>query len=283
MANKILVTGATGTIGKAIVKELTAQNASFVAGVRDIAKASSALGGAALVAFDFSRPETFEKATEGVDRVFLLGPPMVYNLDELVTPFINFLKARKILRVVYLGALKLENVKELPFHTNVINKLDADGFDYTVLKPSFFAQNFKNYDWDNITQRGVLYAPAGTGKVAFIDTADIAGVAAKALTTDGHQRKSYELTGPEALSFSDAAAQLSEVTGKTIVYPQPTPKDYAETLKAAGAPDFIAPYMTSVYSLIADNHVNIVTDTVEKITGRKPTSLKNVLTKDFAA
>jgi uncharacterized protein YbjT (DUF2867 family) len=207
---------------------------------------------------------------------------MVINLDSLLTPFIDFLKGKEIKRVVYVGSLGMEKMAELPFHVILTEKLKRDGFDYTILKPSFFAQNFKNYEWENIVQRGILYSPAGNGKVAFVDVNDIATVAAKALTGDGHGGKEYEITGPETLSYADAASILSEATNKQIVYPNPSPEEYTGALKGAGAPDFIAPYMISVYSLIANNEVNIVSPVVEALTGKKPTSLKAVLERDFS-
>jgi uncharacterized protein YbjT (DUF2867 family) len=283
MSNKILVTGATGTIGKALVKALTTEQASFVAGVRDKEKAAGLLGAdVSLAAFDFADASTFEGATEGVDKVFLLGPPMVMQLDSLLKPFIDFLKGKDITRVVYVSALGMETLTELPFHNNVVEKLKADGFDYTILKPTFFAQNFKNYEWENITERGITFAPAGSGKVAFVDVEDIAAVAAKVLTSDGHSGKAYEITGPQSYSYAEAADLLSEVTGKKIVYPNPSPEEYAGALKAGGAPDFIAPYMISVYSMIANNKVDRVTSVTQTLTGKAPATFKEVLERDFS-
>jgi uncharacterized protein YbjT (DUF2867 family) len=284
MSAKILVTGATGTIGKSLVKNLSERGASFVAGVRNLAEAREKLApGASLVAFDFSKPETFESATQGVDRVFLLGPPMVFELAELLRPFIEFLKEKGIQKVVYLAALGLEAIPELPLHQQTIDRLEREGFDYTVLKPSFFAQNFKNYEWENITQRGVTFVVAGKGKAGFIDVDDIANVAAEVLTTEGHTKQSYALTGPELLSYYEVAEILTEVTGKRIVYPEPSEGDFRQALQAGGAPDFIASYMLNVYKLISEGHVSYLTDDVEKLTGKKPTSLKTVLAADFAS
>ena len=90
-----------------------------------------------------------------------------------------------------------------------------------------------------------------------------------------------EITGPESLSYAEAAAILAEVTHQPIAYPNPTPEEYAATLKSAGAPDFIATYMISVYSLIANDKVNIVLPAAEQLTGRKPGTLRAVLERDF--
>ena len=281
MQDKILVTGATGTIGQAVIKSLQNKNSSFIAGVRDTEKAKKKIPGAPLITFDFADASTYEKATEGVNQVFLLGPPLVLNLVELISPFIEFLRRKNILRVVYISALGLEKIKELPFHAILAQKLIDEGFDYTIVQLSFFSQNFKTYELENITERGVTYMPAGNGKVGFVDVHDVGEAVATVLTESGHGKRTYQLTGPELLSYSDAATLLSEVLGKTIAYPDPSPEEYTSVLKNAGAPDFIAPYMISVYSLIANNEVNVLTGDLEKITGKKPHSLKDVLTRDF--
>jgi uncharacterized protein YbjT (DUF2867 family) len=149
--------------------------------------------------------------------------------------------------------------------------------------PTFFAQNFKNYEWDNIVQRGITFVPAGHGKVGFVDVEDIALVAATVLTEEGHGGKTYAITGPELLSYQEAAEQLSDVIGKTIHYANPSPEVYTQALKDAGAPDFIASYMIPVYSMITDGKVAVLSDDVERLTGKKPTQLRVVLERDFAA
>jgi uncharacterized protein YbjT (DUF2867 family) len=282
MSNKILVTGATGTIGKALMSSLQQKGAQFVAGVRNIETAKEKIKDAELVHFDFADSATYENATKNVNKVFLLGPPLELNLVNLLSPFIDFLKQKGILDVVYVSALGLDKIKELPFHAILTKKLVDDGFNYTILNLSFFSQNFKNYEWDNITQRGITYMPAGEGKAGFVDVFDVAEAAASILTESGHGKRTYDLTGPELLSYSDAAMQLSEVIGKPVAYPNPSPEEYTAVLKGAGAPDFIAPYMISVYSLIAKNEVNLLSEDFEKITGKKPRTLREVLKRDFS-
>lgn len=284
MAEKILVTGATGTIGKALVNALKSKGAAFVAGVSSKQKGEDILGtDVPTVVFKYENSETYEQATEGVDNVFLLGPPLRTDMDELLFPFIKHLKASGIKRVVYVSALGLDEVKELPFHRRVVEAIQTHGFEYTILLPTFFAQNFRNYEWENITQRGIMFVPAGHGKTGFVDAEDIALVAATVLTEEGHEGKSYTITGPELLSYAEASEQLSKVVGKTIQYAAPSPELYTQVLKDAGAPDFVASYMIPVYSLIADGKVAVLSDNVEKLTGKKPTPLKEVFERDFAA
>jgi uncharacterized protein YbjT (DUF2867 family) len=284
MKEKILVTGSTGTIGKALVSTLKSKGASFVAGVTSEQRGKDILGAdVRSVVLNYEKQDSYAKATEGVSKVFLLGPPLRTDMDTLVLPFIKHLKASGINRVVYISALGLDDVKELPFHNRVVQALKDHRFDYTILMPTFFAQNFKNYEWDNIVQRGITFVPAGHGKVGFVDVEDIALVAATVLTEEGHEGKTYAITGPELLSYQEAAEQLSDVIGKTIHYANPSPEVYTQALKDAGAPDFIASYMIPVYSMITDGKVAVLSDDVERLTGKKPTQLRVVLERDFAA
>ncbi|MFN7116539.1 MAG: SDR family oxidoreductase [Saprospiraceae bacterium] len=284
MSANILVTGATGTIGQALVNALQARGASFKIAARDVAKAREKFGSeVSIVAFDFADSSTYAPATAGVDRVFLLGPPLSLELDTLLQPFIHYLKKHDIRRVVYLSAFGMESISDkMPFHRNIEQQLRADDFELTVLRPTFFAQNFKNYEWDNVIERKITYMPAGNGKTAFVDVQDIAEVAATVLLEDGHNGKDYVLTGSESLSYYDAAALLSEVRKENIIYPNPSPEEYAQTLQAAGAPAFIADYMNTVYGMIREGQVDHVSPHVEQLLGRKPGTLKNVLEKSFA-
>ncbi len=277
---KILVTGATDTVGSAVVKALKSCHADFVAASRTVASAQEKLGtGTEAVTFDFAQPETYAQATAGVDRVFLLGPPLDPNLDKLLTPFVEHLQQQKIKRVVYLSAFGAEKMAD--FHTNMEKMLKEKGFDLTILRPSFFAQNFKNYEWENITERKIVYVPAGQGKAAFVDIYEVGEVAAKALLEEGHTGKAYILTGPENLGYEQAAQLLTEIRYESVHYPAPSPEAYVQTLKEAGAPDFIAPYMNQVYGLIREGHAAHVSPDTEKLLGRQPGTLKAVLERDF--
>lgn len=279
---KILVTGATGTNGKALIKRLNELKADFRIGVRNQEKAEKLFPGSQIAQFDFSDPNTYENAVQNVDKVFLLGPPLTLKVDELLNSFIDFLNEKGIKRVVYFSAFGSDKMgSSLDFHIKIEEKLKNDGFDYTILRPSFFAQNFKNYDYENITEREIIFSVAGTGKVGFVDVHDIANVAATALLNDGHSKKTYELTGPETHSFTDVATLLSDVLGKEITYPNPSAAQFRDVLAQAGAPAFIADYLIEVYSAIVKNEVNIITNDIEKVTGKKPTSLKEVLKRDF--
>lgn len=282
MKPSILITGSTGTLGSALYSKLKNSNANVVAAARNENAAKQKLGeDAQVVPFDFADHSTYENALKNIDSVFIVGPTLNLQVDQLLTPFLDFLKANGILRVVYISAMGLENIPELPFHSVIEKKLADDGFAYTVLRPTFFAENFKNFEWENITERGIIYTTGGTGKTGFISVEDIVNVAATVLTEQGHEQKIYELTGDRLYSYDEVASLLTEITGKQVVYPNPTTEAFKAVLLAAGAPAFVGEYMNLIYRLIRDNYVNYLTDTVLAVTGKRPTDLKKVLERDF--
>jgi len=281
MSSKILVTGATGTMGKALIEKLVSKEIPFVAAVRNVETAKKQLGTDHVVYFDFADQSSYENALEGVDKVFLLGPPFNLEIVDLLGPFIDFLKAKNINRVVYLSALGQEVKKNLPWHAAIGEKLHNDDFDYTILKPSVFAQNFKTYASGMITEQNVIFVTAGDGKIGFVDVNDVAEVAVTVFMEDTHGKQTYSLTGPEALTFYDAADILSELLGKTIYYPNPSNEEFTVALTAAGIPDMEIQYMIRAYAMMKNNNTDIVNDEIERLIGKKPTSLREVFTQDF--
>jgi uncharacterized protein YbjT (DUF2867 family) len=282
MSLTVLVTGSTGTIGSKVLHELRSTGHNVIAAVRGHVPDASSHDGIHRRRFDYSDPTTFAAATEGVDAVFLVGPPLVLDLYQLLEPFIDHLAERQIRRVVYVAAMALEKVPSMPFHSQAIERLQQHGMELTVMKPTFFAQNFKNYEGENILERGVLFQPADDGKAAFVDAHDIAASVAAAFSNPATIGKEYLLTGPEALSYHDVAALLSDNLGRTIAYARPDAETYRAVLAEAGAPPFVAEYMIDVYSLIRNGDVDRVTDHVQLLTGKPATALNTVLMRDFA-
>lgn len=282
MKPSILITGSTGTLGSALYRKLKNSNANVVAAARNENAAKQKLGeDAQVVPFDFADQSTYENAIKNIDSVFIVGPTLDLQVDQLLTPFLDFLKANGIIRVVYISAMGLDKIPELPFHSVIEKKLADNGFAYTVLRPTFFAENFKNFEWENITERGIIYTTGGTGKTGFIAVEDIINVAATVLTEQGHEQKIYELTGDRLYTYDEVASLLTEITGKQVVYPNPTPEEFKSVLLAAGAPAFVGEYMNLIYRLIRNNHVSYLTDTVLAVTGKRPTALRKVLERDF--
>lgn len=241
---------------------------------------SAATGKAQYVTFDYSDPLTFS-AVNGHQAVFLLGPPLDPRLYELLEPFVDYLATNERPRVVYLSAYGMDASEEMPFHARMEEKLRSTGLDLTILRPTFFASNFGQYERENIEVRDMIFSPSGTGVTAFIDPADIGRSAAVALNETAHVGKTYALSGPHAHSMSEVADLLTGIIGKKVVYPAPTNEVYRDVLRQGGAPDFVADYMIPVYNLIRDNKVGQTSDAVERLTGKSPTGLREVLERDF--
>ncbi|MBC6994099.1 NAD(P)H-binding protein [Neolewinella lacunae] len=275
---KVFVTGATGTIGRQVVAALQQH-----AGVAVTAASRQAIAGAptATAIFDFKDPSTYS-AVDGHAAVFVVGPPLEPGLSEMVAPFLDYLADHGRPRVTYLSALGMNDLAELPFHAEMEAKLRTSGLPVTILRPSFFASNFGIYERENIEQRGIIFTPSGAGEAAFVAPADIGEVAALALATEDHVGRVYELTGPEVHSMHDIAALISELTGKTIVYPEPSDETYRGALAAAGAPPFVADYMIPVYNLMRSGAANKVTQDIPTLLGRPATDVRSVLAQDFA-
>jgi uncharacterized protein YbjT (DUF2867 family) len=274
MYKHIFITGATGTIGSEIVRKLIAEGVDFKAGVREPgSEKTEFIPANAQVHFDFEDPKTFEKALDGAESVFLLGPPLYPDLYALLKPFVDYLKDSEVKKVVYLSALGMEEIEGMDFHQRIVQDLDNMEVALTVLQPSFFSSNFKNYEAENILERGVTFVPAGNRKVAFVDPRDIAAVAYQALINEKTNGKTYQITGGQTMTYHQAAEVLTQKLGKTVVYPEPTPEVYRDTLKEAQVPEFVADYMIPVYGLIRDSKVDLVTETVKEVAGKNPYTL----------
>jgi uncharacterized protein YbjT (DUF2867 family) len=189
LSSPILVTGATGTVGRAVLHALAARGVRATAAVRDPARVP--VESASAVRFDYSDPSTFGPALAGQDRVFLIGPPLLASMDELLRPFIEHLASDVPRRVVYLSAYGMDALTELPIHAVNERRLRAaKGLELTVLRPGFFTQNFATYSRADIEERGTLFLPVGKGCTPFVDVVDIARCAADASArTSDHARR----------------------------------------------------------------------------------------------
>src|SRR5438552_17809529 len=228
MAETVLVTGATGTIGRDVAKQLARKGAAVRAGVRDQAKARKQFGAdIALATFDFEDTSSFPGALEGVEKVFLL-PPLMSNQVEVAYAFVDAAKRGGVRHIVKLSAIGADASPPYTFgkwHAANEQHIRESGLAITFLRPNSFMQNFITYF---PPRDGTIYLPWGNGKASFVDTRDIAAVADEALTSDGHEGKTYTLTGPAALGIADVAQILSNVAGREIHYvdlPEPATRD----------------------------------------------------------
>src|SRR5437763_10920977 len=280
----ILVTGGTGTTGKEILGELQKLGAAGVrALVRDPGRASFIReAGFETVGGDFDRPETLDAALEGVERALLLTPPSPKTF-EFQRDFIEAAKRAGVRRVVKFSAFGADSSAPEGFgkwHGQAEDYLRESGLAWTMLRPNFFMQNLLGQA-QQIAAEGRIYQPVGDASASFIDVRDIASVAARALVEDGHEGEAYVLTGPEALSYADVAAKLSEATGREVAYVPVSPEQFREGALAAGLPEWLVGALERLNEIFAAGYAAEVTDYVRSVGKKEPITFDQ-FARDYA-
>jgi len=270
-----LVTGSTGNVGSAVVRELLDGGVSVRAFVRDPARAAERLGAdPELAVGDLSDPASVRRAMEGVELVFLASGDGPQKVDHEVA-VIDAAAEAGVRRLVKASTAMAEAGSPLlPFDWNgrIEDHLRGSGVPAVVLQSSFYMTNLL-MSAEQVRNQGMLFAPAGGGKVGMIDTRDVAAVAAKVLTGDGYDGKTYALTGPEAITFEQVAEELSAALGRPVAFVD-VPEDGArQGLVAAGLPDWLVDHLFQLFRLIRQGALGEVTNTVRELTGREPRSL----------
>lgn len=276
MAGKILVLGATGHVGRPLVKELLARGEA----VKAASRSGKPVEGAEGVAFEFGKPETFGPAFEGVDRAYVMLPGGYVNSKELLTPVIDAAATRKV-KVVLQTALGVDADDSIPYR-QVELALIGSGVPYVILRPNWFTDNFLNFWKPGIDHHGVIAVPAGEGKSSFIDARDIAASAASALTTDRFDGQAFGLTGPQALGYGEAAAIIADAIGKPVAYTPVDDATFIGILTGAGVSPEYAAFLASIFHPVREGWTAAVTDSVTRLTGRAPHSVAQWV-KDNAA
>ncbi|HEV8044189.1 MAG TPA: SDR family oxidoreductase [Rubrobacter sp.] len=269
----ILVTGSTGTNGGALVEELVALGAPVRAMVHTPQKAGSVeREGVEAVVADFDAPETLDAALEGADRAFLVTPPDPRQVEweRNFVDAANRAGVRHVVKLSVLGADEGAPVRFGRVHAESERHLEESGLAYTILRPGGFMQNSLAYA-GSIASEGRFYAPLAEAKMAWIDVRDIAAVAARTLTEDGHEGKTYELTGPRAISNREIAEKLSAATGKPVEHVEVSLEDAREGMVGAGLPEWLADGLVELNREVYEpGYAADVTGGVAEVTGREP-------------
>ncbi len=266
----VLVSGSTGNVGVEVVTQLVKRGAD-VHSAAFPGRGKQVVEGSTPVPLDFEDPATFAGALEGVDRVFLLRPPQVSD-PKAMHPFIDAMCDARIEQVVFLSVQGAGSNPFVPHH-GIEQYLKKSGLSWTFLRPSFFIQNLSTTHRADICEHDEVYVPAGRGRTNFIDVADIGEAAAVVLTTTGHDRKAYELTGSEALTYEQVAEALSKACDRPITYPRPSAKQFKARMKLAGHDDEFVSVMGSIYAIAKFGRAAGTTDELQKLIGRPPTTL----------
>ncbi len=262
MTGKILVLGATGNVGRPLVRALVSKGET----VRAASRSGKPVEGADGVVFDILDPMTFPAAFEGVDRAFVMMPAGYTEVKALLPPVIEAAASRRV-KVVFQSVLGVDADDSIPYRQVEI-ALEKSGTPYVILRPSWFTDNFVNYWKPGIDAAGVIALPAADGKSSFIDVRDIADSAAAALTTDRFDGKAFNLTGPQALGYAEAAALISEAIGKPVAYQAIDDDTFVGNLVGAGVPEVYARFLASIFYPVREGWTAVVTDGVPTLTGR---------------
>ncbi|BAC90832.1 SDR family oxidoreductase [Gloeobacter violaceus] len=280
----ILITGATGNNGVEIVRLLAQKNISARALVRDSKRAGAvALPHIEVVEGNFDRPETLLAALVGVDRAFLLTPSSE-RAESQQLAFIDAARQigiRHIVKLSQFGADTRSEGRFQRYHAVVEAAVRASGLACTFLRPNLFMQGLLNFR-AVIAARQAFYAAAGDAKVSIVDVRDVAEVAVAALTESGHEGKTYELTGPEALTHTEMAEHLSASLGHHVAFVDIPPEAMGEALRGAGLPPWQAEGLIEEYALYRRGEAEAITSGVQDAIGRTPRSF-NAFARDYAA
>lgn len=275
MNQRIFVTGATGNIGSHVVDELLETGVTVRVGLHDPDRKGNDFSdkGVEVVPFDFLNEATFGAALEQIDGIFLIRPPQLAKPEKDMQPFITAAKEAGVKQVVFISLLGVEKNPVVP-HRKIETLVRESGMGYTFLRPSFFMQNLNTTHQKDIAERGELDVPVGKALTSFIDTRDIASVAAVCLTDERHMNQAYTLTGNHAISYKDVTEVLSHVLGKTVVYAPKNPLSFRSRLIREGTPKAFANVMTLLYLMTWAGTAKTITGDVERILDRQPISFE---------
>ena len=270
-ASSILVIGATGTVGRHVAQGLADRGADAIAATRHPGEAADDLP-LPTVRFDFEDPSTYD-IFQAVTKVFLVRPPAIAKVWRSIFPALDAAERRGLTHVVFLSLLGAAQNPLVP-HRWIEWKLLRSGMDRTFLRPSFFMQNLAMTHRADIRDRDVIFVPADQGRTSFIDARDVAAVGVRALTEDGHRNTAYALTGDEALSYVEVADRFSEVLGREIRYANPSVLAFIRHMRQQGHPWPFVLMMTGIYLTARFGLAATVTDDLEEVLGRPPTSMR---------
>lgn len=287
MTDTLLVTGASGQLGRLVLDALLASGkvapASIVATTRDVSRlADYAEKGVTVRAADFEDAASLDAAFAGATRALIISTDALDRPGKRLAQHKAAVAAAEkagVRHILYTSMPQPDDsrVTFAPDHLGTEEAIKATGIAYTILRDGWYAENLF-MSLPHALQTGSWYTSSGNGRIAHITRADTAAALAGALLNAGSESRTYTLTGPESHTAEEISAIVSAATGKPLKVVHVTDAQLAEGLKGAGLPEAFIPTVVSFDANTREGKIAMVTDDAEKLSGRKPTSLE-----DFAA
>jgi uncharacterized protein YbjT (DUF2867 family) len=278
---KVLITGATGNVGREIIRSLRTidHQLHISAGVREINATNIGLeeSDLELVRFDFADLNSIQNALYGCEILFLLRPPRISDAEKYFKPIIDASVINGVMHIVFLSVQGVENSSLIPHHK--IEKLIVKSkIDYTFLRPAYFMQNFTTTLRDDLVHKKRIYLPAGNAKFTLIDVRDIGSVAAKIISNISlHINQSYELTSDDKLTFSEMAELFTKILGVEIQYVSPSLIDFFLSKRKDRVPTGLIFVMIMLHCFPRFQKAHETTIWVEKIMNRPSVSFEQFI------
>jgi uncharacterized protein YbjT (DUF2867 family) len=279
----ILMTGATGTVGSEVVKRLSAQGIPVRAVTRDPLKAGAhRLPHVQCIQGDFEDVDSIRRACFGVDRAFLVTNSTERTQEQQV-PFTRVAHESGVRHIVKLSQLHADVSSPgrlLRYHAAVEAAIHASGLTFTFLRPNLYMQGLLNFR-QSIQEQNAFFVAARDARISAVDVRDLADVSVAALTTAEHDNKVYALTGPEALTFTEMAQQLSRAVGRTITCVDVPPEALRAALADQGFPAWQADGLLEEFAMYCRGEAAEVEAGVHEALGRPPRSFDE-FARDYA-
>jgi len=270
MSRMILITGATGNIGREVAPMLELAGHTVRGGTRS----GTPIKGASPSTFDLLQPDSLQAAFTGADTIVLITPahPQMYEMTENAVQAARGAGVSHLVRVSGAGADPASEVAIARIQGECDQLVIESGIDYTLLRPKNFMQNFTTFLGDMV-RSGTVYSSQGEGRIPFIDVRDIAAAMVEVLTNPmPHVGKAYTLTGPQALTNAEALAIISQETGKHIELIEITEEASIEVMRKAGMHEALIEMMSSLNRIVASGWVADVSSDINRILPRSPLS-----------
>ncbi len=284
--SKILVTGATGGLGSAVVNALLAKTeASNIAVlVRDAAKVEALKEkGVSILVGDYSDFDSLVAAFQGIDKLYFVSGNDIHNRIPQQENVVKAAVAAGVKHVVYTSFQRKNETATSPIafvaegHLKTEEWLKASGLTYTILKHGLYTDLLPMFVGEQVLETGVIYQPAGDGKTAFALRTDMAEAGANVLTSEGHENKIYDITGAKTYSYQDIANIISEITGKQIVYVSPSVEEFTKTLTEVGVPAEYIGLFAGFSGAIKEGEFDEVSSDLSDLLGRTPVDAETFL------